>query len=88
MGRTFNVFRLVFFWIVVVVACIRVVVGGDSTVVFFKVGGCYEDGATEFANVDSTERGVLFDVEPEIEVCLLIGSDRVVQSTERLSSRM
>jgi hypothetical protein len=78
-----------FFWIVVIVTCIGVVVGGDSTVVFFKVGGCYEDGTTEFANVDSTEGGMLFDVEPEIEVWVVsMIKMKVVQSTERLSSRI
>lgn len=32
--------------------------------VFFKVGGCDEDGAAELADVDAAEGGVLFDVQP------------------------
>ena len=66
---------IVFFGVlsgVVIVTCVRVslVFGGVDTLVgggfFFKVRGCYEDGATEFTDVDAAEGGVLFDVEPEI----------------------
>jgi hypothetical protein len=64
---------LVFFGVVggvvVVVTCVRVGLAFGGVVsggFFFKVGGCYEDGATEFTDVDAAEGGVLFDVEPEI----------------------
>jgi hypothetical protein len=55
---------------VVVVTCVGVclVVRGGGSLFFFKVGGCYEDGTTEFTDVDAAEGGVLFDVEPEIQV--------------------
>ena len=67
---------LVFFGVVGVVVVGGVGVGVFGRVdclgwgggLFFKVGGCYEDGATEFADVDAAEGGVLFDVEPEVEV--------------------
>ena len=55
---------------VVVVTCVGVclVIGGGGSLFFFKVGGCYEDGTTEFTDVDAAEGGVLFDVEPKIQV--------------------
>jgi hypothetical protein len=49
---------------VVVVTSVGVglIVRGGVSLFFFKVGGCYEDGTTEFTDVDATEGGVLFDV--------------------------
>lgn len=79
--RTIVVYGLVFFGVVgvVVVTCVGVCVGRggvDSSSsgggFFFKVGGCYEDGATEFADVNAAEGGVLFDVEPEVEIYLSV----------------
>ena len=73
MRGTVVVYGSVLFGIVGVVVVKWVGVGGFPSLrcmllFFFKVGSGDEDGSTEFTDVDATEGGVLFDVEPEVKV--------------------